>query len=105
MSDEPKIIPVVCPDAFERYANRKVAFSVVLHGENRSYVGEFFIEFNPVRVSIRIVPDLFGNLYSSQYIRLSQEAVDSIRPIENEVFDFVVTQQLNRCLFWVDEKK
>ena len=100
---QPKMIPVVCPGAMEKYNYKRVLFSVLIGRETEERIGEFLIQIDPLRVNIRIEPDLFHSPHSREEIHLSQEAVDSIQPIQHEKFEFVVTAQLKSCLYRNDK--
>ena len=104
--NEPKIIPVVCSDAWERYGNKKALFRVAMNGKEFTRIGDILVHFNPLHIVLRIVPDLHGNLNTCEDIHLSQEAVDSIRPIQNQAeYDFVLTLPMNNLLFLENRTK
>ena len=106
MADEPKFIPVVCPDAWEKYGHKRALFRVVLNGKQYTRIGDFRIHHNPVRIILQIHPALDGEPHSFEDVHLSQEAVDSIRPIQNQAeYEFVVTGILGNCLFRKKHKK
>ena len=100
MADESKIIPVVCPDAIERYHFKKALFRIKLNGQEYTRIGEFRVYNNPLHIMLFIEPALDGQPNSQEYIHLSQEAVDSIRPTQSEAeYEFLVAEPLGKCLF------
>lgn len=78
----------------------------MINGKAHTRIGEFKIHLNPPHIDLLIAPALDGEPHSFEEIHLSQEAVDSIRPIQNEAeYEFVVAAQLNHCLFRKRRKK
>ena len=106
MLDNMKMIPVNCPDAWEKFGNKKALVTIKWGTELKTFIANFIVRQNPTRIGLEIQPSLDGDETQWDEIHLSQEAVDMLRPIPNERgYDFVLPESLSYCHFRQQRKE